>query len=780
MRRSRPGRQPGWAARTGRCRSAARGAGASACTPELRPLAHAARRPGAGAHPLGRAGRARGDGEHAHAAAAPAAGTAAPARGRRGRPARRRRRRRDLAHEPRRRRGRPVRLLARRRSATRSRPADRAASARACATSRACARWRSGSRTRRCTTPAAPACGCADEGGGRRRRAARVPRERGGGAVRGAAVPRGDELGDLPARDRRAGRADPLGPRRRRGPDGAARTGSTPVATVALGTPNGCPAVASRPNGAAVLAAATEGGISVVVREPGGAWGAPATIAADKAFTPEVAINARGDAIVTWGEYRTDYRLRIHAARPPGGRHVRPGRDDRLGRDRLRRGLRRHAATARRSCSSAATDVRLTSAPMGSAFPPGRVLLPGTGPHSPGRSRPRTDGRVLIAAAGEKGLVRVRARARRRRVRAPPGDPRREQLRRRRDRAARRRRGGRDLGARDRGRRDGARGAGRLRTAGRGFTEERREAARYRDHDVGVGLYRRRRWRPAVRGAVAPARRRSAPTGSALLGWGIQDGGVRAATVTAAGLVRAPDAGDAGPRPGRDHAAGARRRAPRPGVDGQRPDLLRPAVRRPSALRARGRTGVAGRAAPEIGVGAPRDRTLRPGQPLVLPVRCSAACDLRGALDDEPGRRPGRVAGRARARRCCGSGLRAAGRARDAGRVRRASCAGRRPARAAVRRGHERVRLRRAARAAPAADRRPCARGGWPAGGSRCAGARTARRDRRVLERLTARRVAEPKARRRHRGRRQRARRRPAAAIASCCEDARARPSRAA
>jgi hypothetical protein len=37
-------------------------------------------------------------------------------------------------------------------------------------------------------------------------------------------------------------------------------------------------------------------------------------------------------------------------------------------------------------------------------------------------------------------------------------------------------------------------------------------------------------------------------------------------------------------------------------------------------------------AAPELTVGAPRDRTLRPVQPLVLPVRCAAACDVRAEI----------------------------------------------------------------------------------------------------------------------------------------------------
>ncbi len=45
-----------------------------------------------------------------------------------------------------------------------------------------------------------------------------------------------------------------------------------------------------------------------------------------------------------------------------------------------------------------------------------------------------------------------------------------------------------------------------------------------------------------------------------------------------------------------------------------------------------GRAAVAAPPAPKITVLAPRDRTLRPAQSLRLPVRCAAACDLRGTL----------------------------------------------------------------------------------------------------------------------------------------------------
>ena len=152
-----------------------------------------------------------------------------------------------------------------------------------------------------------------------------------------------------------------------------------------------------------------------------------------------------------------------------------------------------------------------------------------------------------------------------------------------------------------------------------------------------------------------------------------------------------------------------------------------PPVRRPAAPRARGRSAPPRRRRPELEVGAPRDRSLRPAQSLVLPVRCSAACDLRGDAGRRPDLRPGGLARRARARRCCGSG--------------RSSMpvAPRRP-------GPVRVVVRwsapgsssgalgaRSTCGCGACRRRgcrgswTCARAGCPAGGSRCAGARTAR-----------------------------------------------------
>jgi hypothetical protein len=40
--------------------------------------------------------------------------------------------------------------------------------------------------------------------------------------------------------------------------------------------------------------------------------------------------------------------------------------------------------------------------------------------------------------------------------------------------------------------------------------------------------------------------------------------------------------------------------------------------------------------APSVTVGTPADRSLRPAQDLVLPVRCSAACDLRATVGKDP------------------------------------------------------------------------------------------------------------------------------------------------
>jgi hypothetical protein len=109
----------------------------------------------------------------------------------------------------------------------------------------------------------------------------------------------------------------------------ATREGLKPGVTVALGEQfYECSHVVSRPNGAAVIAgrAGYDGGIRIVVREAGGAWGTPVTIPTEDGWGAEqisAAVSDRGDVLVVWREGRSrsarssNYRFRA-VRRAPG------------------------------------------------------------------------------------------------------------------------------------------------------------------------------------------------------------------------------------------------------------------------------------------------------------------------------------------------------------------------------------------------------------------------------------------------------------------------------
>jgi hypothetical protein len=129
--------------------------------------------------------------------------------------------------------------------------------------------------------------------------------------------------------------------------------------------------------------------------------------------------------------------------------------------------------------------------------------------------------------------------------------------------------------------------------------------------------------------------------GRALLGWGIQDAGVRAATVTAAGQAERQTLATAV----RDQGG----ITPLVLADGRRavawtdnaPIFSVPPYAGRLHLALEDAPAPPPVPAPELRVGAPRDRSLRPAQALLLPVRCSAACDVRATLDDDPVDDPG-------------------------------------------------------------------------------------------------------------------------------------------
>jgi hypothetical protein len=69
---------------------------------------------------------------------------------------------------------------------------------------------------------------------------------------------------------------------------------------VRLGKVRECPEVVSDPGGFAALAVATDQGVKVALREPSGAWGTPTTFPVERSRAVRVAVSARGDVVVAW------------------------------------------------------------------------------------------------------------------------------------------------------------------------------------------------------------------------------------------------------------------------------------------------------------------------------------------------------------------------------------------------------------------------------------------------------------------------------------------------
>ncbi|MDA0183497.1 hypothetical protein OJ997_24525 [Solirubrobacter phytolaccae] len=106
----------------------------------------------------------------------------------------------------------------------------------------------------------------------------------------------------------------------------ATRTGFVAAGEVKAGEGFDCSTIEARPSGAGVIAGTQFNGDSVVavVRDPGGAWSAPLTVAAREGWTPQTvtaAVSDRGDVIVAWVEERMSpepgTRIRV-AQRAPG------------------------------------------------------------------------------------------------------------------------------------------------------------------------------------------------------------------------------------------------------------------------------------------------------------------------------------------------------------------------------------------------------------------------------------------------------------------------------
>jgi hypothetical protein len=100
----------------------------------------------------------------------------------------------------------------------------------------------------------------------------------------------------------------------------ATTSGLADAGTIPLGSVFACPQVVAQPNGAGIAAASVAGGIAVALREPGGGWGVPLAIRAGRGVTDfSAAISERGDAVVAWREFG-DVGMSVRAVRrSPGG-----------------------------------------------------------------------------------------------------------------------------------------------------------------------------------------------------------------------------------------------------------------------------------------------------------------------------------------------------------------------------------------------------------------------------------------------------------------------------
>lgn len=415
------------------------------------------------------------------------------------------------------------------------------------------------------------------------------------------------------------------------GADGAGRPLPVP-----LGELTGCPRAAGSASGAGVIAGATERALRVALREPGGGrFGAPVTLAAaENVFDLSVAVSPEGDAVVTWAEYAfTPRRARIRMARrAPGGafgapEDLMPWRRDTgsvgvlaaMAADGETVVLVRTPSGSDRNPSSTDTlRAGARGAPLGTPAPlPAEVygLALGVAP----------DGRVVIAASAS-GSVQVFERPRGGALSAAQRltDP---------------------MEAVNAGEMAVAVGADGRTVVAWHDDDDGTTGAAIRDtaagfgppivivpapkgdfgQSFGFGLG------PPVVGPRLPLQAAVAPDGRVSVAW--VDGVARLATLSGTAVVERQRLGS----PVRDAEGLSLLALP----DGRRALAWTNQDRFDEDGPARVHYAVEGApdaphaAAPRVTVGRPRQSALRPGQALVLPVRCSAACDLRVALPGE-------------------------------------------------------------------------------------------------------------------------------------------------
>jgi hypothetical protein len=399
-------------------------------------------------------------------------------------------------------------------------------------------------------------------------------------------------------------------------------------ALVRFGELPGCPRAAADASGAAVVAGATEHALRVALREPGGGdFGAPVTLAAaENVFDLSVAVSPHGDAVVAWAEYAfTPRRVRVRVARRDAGggfgapADLVPWRPD-TGSDGVLAGMaadgetvvlvREPSGTEERPGSAGAVSTGARGAPLGPAMPlpPDLfVLALGVAP----------DGRVVLAATSG-GSVYVLERPRGGGLGAPQPltDPR-EPVNADQMVVAFGADGRTVVAWHDDG--GGTTGAA-VRDGATGFSPPVVIVPAPKGPLVGgIGAG------PPVVRPLSPLQAAVAPDGRVSVAW--PDGDARLATVAGNAVIER-------------QRLGSRLRDPE-GLslfalpDGRRALAWTNQDRFDDDAPARVHYAVEGvsaapePAAPRVTIGRPRESALRPGQALVLPVRCSAACDLR-------------------------------------------------------------------------------------------------------------------------------------------------------
>jgi len=200
--------------------------------------------------------------------------------------------------------------------------------------------------------------------------------------------------------------------------------GLTPAATVKLGRAAGCPSFAGQPSGAAIAALVSKGGARVVLRDPGGGFGTPVRLPIPAELEDiAVAVSPRGDAVVALLVSQKRSARVLAYRRAPGGAFGKPERVAELAVRPFFAGIEAGIDGAGRVTlawsgegASIGTPVETASALSGVAF--GTASRIGTA--APSDDEPSLsvapDGRALIAYESEDTGVTVAER--------PPGEER--------------------------------------------------------------------------------------------------------------------------------------------------------------------------------------------------------------------------------------------------------------------------------------------------------------------------------------------------------------------